>query len=93
MGCTLCSVMESQSQADDFNTGSSAEKNCKYFQILWSSFLQQKHLFCDLFFLFFFFLLVEMGPAKYLLFSQHFPYLVNLFRATLACLKPVLLGC
>jgi len=85
--------MESQSQADDFNTGSSAEKNCKYFQILWSSFLQQKHLFCDLFFLFFFFLLVEMGPAKYLLFSQHFPYLVNLFRATLACLKPVLLGC
>lgn len=85
--------MESQSQADDFNTVSSAEKNCKYFQILWSSFLQQKHLFCDLFFLFFFFLLVEMGPAKYLLFSQHFPYLVNLFRATLACLKPVLLGC
>lgn len=36
---TPCGVMESQSQADDFKIDSSAEKNCKYFQILWPSFL------------------------------------------------------
>lgn len=62
--------MESPAQADDSNVVSSAEKNCKYFQILWPSFLsaaKTTSLVIRVFSGFFVFLLRGMGPVKYLL--------------------------
>lgn len=63
--------MESQAQADDSNVVTSAEKNCKYFQILWPSFLSAAKTSCHqgFFQAFFVFLLPGTGPVKYLLFS------------------------